>query len=423
VRNLTRYGRNFNDRVVTPPRAASASNGGADPFFDPTVPQMRRTDTKYQERDDKSFTNQTDLTTRFETGAIRHAFVAGLELSHDNQPSYALTDAFTNGRPPVTDLFHPDPYQSYTPALVRTGAATEGRANSQAVYAFDTLKMGKVQADLSVRGDHVHVDYANTATTGVTTSFSRTDKALSGRAGVVYKPVERGSLYAAYSTSFTPSFDGSFGLTLAATGGNSQALPPERSRNVEVGTKWDVRNGLFASIAVFRTDKTNAKTTDASGATVLAGNQHVQGAELGLSGNLTRAWQVFGGLSVMQGKIDDSGNAAEVDKQLSYVPKSSFNIWSTYQIARVTVGGGAQYTDGYYFNNTNAITTANAQAIRDLTRYWLYSAVATCELNKHVSVQVNGLNLSNARYVDRGYSGHFIPGPGRAVIFSPIVTF
>ncbi|HVW04368.1 MAG TPA: TonB-dependent siderophore receptor [Vicinamibacterales bacterium] len=423
VRNLTRYGRNYLDRIVTPPRAASASNGGADPFFDPTVPQMRRTDTKYQERDDKSFTNQTDLTTRFETGAIRHAFVAGLELSHDNQPSYALTDAFTNGRPPVTDLFHPDPYQAYTPALVRTGAATEGHANSQAVYAFDTLKMGKVQADLSVRGDHVHVDYANTATTGVTTSFSRTDKALSGRAGVVYKPVERGSLYAAYSTSFTPSFDGSFGLTLAATGGNSQALPPERSRNVEVGTKWDVRNGLFASIAVFRTDKTNAKTTDASGATVLAGNQHVQGAELGLSGNLTRAWQVFGGLSVMQSKIDDSGNAAEVDKQLSYVPKSSFNIWSTYQIARVTVGGGAQYTDGYYFNNTNAITTANAQAIRDLTRYWLYSAVATCELNKHVSVQVNGLNLSNARYVDRGYSGHFIPGPGRAVIFSPIVTF
>jgi catecholate siderophore receptor len=423
VRNLTRYGRNFNDRVVTPPRAASAGNGGADPFFDPTVPQMRRTDTKYQERNDKSFTNQTDLTTRFETGAIRHAFVAGLELSHDNQPSYALTDAFTNGRPPVTDLFHPDPYQSYTPALVRTGAATEGRANSQAVYAFDTLKMGKVQADLSVRGDHVQVDYANTATTGVTTNFSRTDKALSGRAGVVYKPVERGSLYAAYSTSFTPSFDGSFGLTLAATGGNSQALPPERSRNVEVGTKWDVRNGLFASLAVFRTDKTNAKTTDASGATVLAGNQHVQGAELGLSGNLTRAWQVFGGLSVMQGKIDDSGVSAEVDKQLSYVPKSSFNIWSTYRIARVTVGGGAQYTDGYYFNNTNAITTANAQAIRDLTRYWLYSAVATCELNKHVSVQVNGLNLSNARYVDRGYSGHFIPGPGRAVIFSPIVTF
>jgi catecholate siderophore receptor len=105
------------------------------------------------------------------------------------------------------------------------------------------------------------------------------------------------------------------------------------------------------------------------------------------------------------------------------VPKSSFNIWSTYRIADVTFGGGAQYTDGYYFSNTNALTSANAQAIRDLTSYWLYSAVATCELNKHVSVQINGLNLSNARYVDRGYSGHFIPGAGRAVIVSPVLTF
>ncbi|MES1147053.1 MAG: TonB-dependent receptor, partial [Solimonas sp.] len=297
VRNLTRYGRNYLDRVVTPPRAASAANGGADPFFDPTVPQIRRTDTKYQERNDKSFTNQTDLTLRFGTGAIQHAFVAGLELSHDVQPSYALTDAFSNGRPPVTSLFDPDPGQPYSAALVRTGASTDGRSNSGAVYAFDTLKMGKVQADLSGRWDHVHVDYTNVATTGVTTDFSRTDQAASGRAGIVYKPVERGSIYAAYSTSFTPSFDGSFGLTLSATGANSAALPPERSRNVEVGTKWDVRRDLFASIAVFRTDKVNAKTTDASGATVLAGNQHVQGAEIGLSGNLTRDWKVVSGLS------------------------------------------------------------------------------------------------------------------------------
>jgi hypothetical protein len=31
---------------------------------------------------------------------------------------------------------------------------------------------------------------------------------------------------------------------------------------------------------------------------------------------------------------------------------------------RLTLGGGAQFTDGYFFNNTNALTTANAAAIR-----------------------------------------------------------
>ena len=109
LRNLTRYGRNYLDRVVTPPRAASAANGGADPGYDPTVAQIRRTDTKYQYRDDRTINNQTDLTADFATGSVRHSAVTGLELAHDRQPSYAATDLFTNGRPPVTDLFHPDP--------------------------------------------------------------------------------------------------------------------------------------------------------------------------------------------------------------------------------------------------------------------------------------------------------------------------
>ena len=34
LRNLTRFGRNYLDRVVTPPRAASAATGGTDPGYD-----------------------------------------------------------------------------------------------------------------------------------------------------------------------------------------------------------------------------------------------------------------------------------------------------------------------------------------------------------------------------------------------------
>lgn len=431
LRNLTRFGRNYLDRVVTPPRAASAANGAADPGYDPTVPQIRRTDTKYQYRDDKTVTNQTDLTSAFKTGSVQHSVVAGIELAHDLQPSYAATDLFTNGRPPVTDLFHPDPTQAYAPAIARTGASSEAHATSAAMYAFDTVKLSdKVQADAGLRWDHVDVRYntvaASTATgPGAETDFGRVDKALSGRVGLVYKPVQRGSIYGAYSTSFNPSFDGAFGLTLGATGVNSAALPPERSRNLEVGTKWDLTGTLFATVAAFRMEKINAKTTDATtGATVLAGNQRVNGVEFGLSGNLTSRWNVFTGLSLMHGTIEDSLVAAEVDKQLSYVPEKSFNVWSSYHFpANLTVGAGAQYTGGYYFSNTNALTTANAEAIQRLTRYWLFNLMASQRLNQHVDLQVNVTNLSNTRYVDRGYSGHFIPGAGRSLVVGPAIKF
>src|SRR6185503_13484730 len=97
LRNLTRYGKNNLDRVVTSPRAATTANSAADPGFNPAVPQIRRTDTKYQYRDDKTLTNQTDLTANFETGAIGHSADIGLEVARDRQLSDAFTDPFTNG--------------------------------------------------------------------------------------------------------------------------------------------------------------------------------------------------------------------------------------------------------------------------------------------------------------------------------------
>lgn len=191
-----------------------------------------------------------------------------------------------------------------------------------------------------------------------------------------------------------------------------------------MGTKWDLRTNLFVTAALFQTEKTNAKTTDASGATVLAGDQQVKGVALGVSGNMTSRWGVFSGLSLMNGEVKESGVAAEVGRRLSYVPKTSFNAWTTYRLpAGLTLGGGAQFTDGYFFNNTNALTTENAAAIQRLTRYWLFNAVAIFEVNSHLNLQVNGTNLANEHYVDRGYTGHFIPGAGRAALISPVFTF
>ena len=78
---------------------------------------------------------------------------------------------------------------------------------------------------------------------------------------MVFKPKAEGSIYAAFSTSFAPGYDGAHGLSLAATGVNSQALPPERSRNIEFGTKWELNPELLLTAAVFDMRKTNAKTT------------------------------------------------------------------------------------------------------------------------------------------------------------------
>lgn len=444
LRNLTRYGKNYRNAIITPPRPVTtvAGQGSADPGYDPTVAQIRRTDTKYQNRNDQLTTNQTDLLTSFRTGHLVHNADIGIEVLRDHQPTYAVVDRFTNGRPPVADLFNPGSGDvPYRPALERSGAASDALLTSSAYYVFDTVKFSeRWQADLGIRYDRVKIDFDSTAVSGVVTNFGRVDKAVTGRAGIVFKPVQEGSVYGVFSTSFTPSYDGAHGLTVAApgttgtSGAFSIALPPEQAENMEGGVKWDLPHGGQVTAAVFRTVKTNARTVDSSGVTRMLGNQRVQGVEFGVNGNLTPRWGAFAGLALMDGKVVQSLSTLDVGQRLGYVPKVSMNVWTTYRLPmNLTLGGGVNYSDGHYFNNTggfdyvsnafNPKYVANAAAIQALTKYTIVNAMVIYPVNRHIELQLNVTNLGNTRYSDRAYDRHMLPGPTRQILFSPVITW
>jgi catecholate siderophore receptor len=439
LRNLTRYGSNYRDAVSTPPRpvTTAANQGSTDPGYNPNAFQLRRTDTKYQHRTDKVTTNQTDLSSEFRTGRLAHSTDLGLEFAADRQPTYAFTDLFTNGRPPVIDLLNPDPFVSYTPAYAKTGATSNAEADSVAVYLFDTVKFTEHwQADLGIRYDRVKIDYETMSAAGVVANFGRTDKATTGRAGLVYKPVEDGSIYAAFSTSFAPVYDSTHGLTLAATGATNQALGPEKSRNFEVGSKWDIHDVVHVTAAYFNLEKTDAKTTDLAGAVTLLGSQVVNGVEFTVAGTLLPRWTTYGGVSFMHGEVKDSAQPSEVGVVLPYVPKAMLNLWSTYELPmRLLVGVGANYSNGNFFNQTGTFNfvaggtvpqpkyAANAAAIQALTKYLVFSAMASYPVNRRLTLQLNVNNIGNEKYADRGYDRHFMPGPARQVLFSPVISF
>jgi catecholate siderophore receptor len=439
LRNLTRYGNNYRDAVSTPPRpvTTAANQGTTDPGYDPTAFQMRRTDTKYQHRTDRVTTNQTDLTSQFNTGRVSHSADIGLEVAADRQPTYAFADTFGNGRPPVIDLLHPDPFVVYTPTYAKTGATSNADANSAAIYVFDTVHFNEhFQADLGVRYDHVKIDYETVSATGVVANFGRTDKATTGRAGLVYKPVEKGSIYTAFSTSFAPVYDSTHGLALAATGATGQALGPEKSRNFEIGTKWDLAEGLHVTAAYFNLEKTDAKTTDLAGAVSLLGDQEINGVEFTAAGTILPRWNAYGGLSLMHGEVKKSATLSEEGVILPYVPKAMLNLWTTYELPmRLTVGGGVNYSDGNFFNQTGTFNfvaggtvsqpkyATNAAAIQALTKYLVFNAMASYPVNPHLTLQVNLNNIGDEKYADRGYDRHFMPGPARQILFSPVISF
>lgn len=401
LRNTTRYGRTDRDSIITAPRFLS--NASTD---------IRRNDWKSRDQEDSILANHTNLSASLETGAVSHEIAAGLEVSREEQTN--RTRVATGPNSPSTNLYRPNPHDPYTEAIARNGAYTDVTADSLGIYVFDTLTLSpQWQATAGARWDEFEVDYAAVAADGTPTPYRRTDDKVSWKAGLVYKPVESGSIYAGYGTSFNPSAEG---LALTAA---TALLEPETSRTVELGTKWDLADrGLSLSAALFRTEKTNARTAGINPgdpATVLEGEQRVEGVELGVSGRITPRWNAFGGYAYMTSDIRRSNTTGEAGNDLTLTPEHSFTLWTSYDLSRsLTVGGGAQYMDAVYRNATNTA---------EVPSYWLFQAMASYQVNESLSLRLNVTNLADRDYVDRVGGGHFIPGPGRQAILTASFQF
>lgn len=416
LRNILRYGQTSRDSIVTAPRFQDIDPGTPGNQYGTVI---RRSDWKSRDQTDDILANQTDLTFDFATGQIDHTLVTGVEFARETSENYNR-ESTTGIDSPPTDLFNPNPHDPYTEAIRRDGAKVETVANSVAISAFDTVKLNdQWQLSGGLRWDHFDVDYKSVPATGATNPvvrLSRTDEMFSWRAGVVYKPLPNGSIYAAYGTSFNPSAEG---LTLSDSDRSAAnfKVDPEESQTFEIGTKWDFfEQRLALTGAIFRTLKTNARTVDpADNVLVLDGEQRVDGLELGAAGKITDDWQVYGGYTLLLSEVTKSKNPAEKDKELSNTPKHSFSLWTTYDLPwNLQVGGGAVFVDSRFSNNSNQ---------REAPSYVLFDAMAAYDINEHVTLRLNVYNLADEEYIDRVGGGHFIPGAGRSAMLTASFKF
>ena len=418
LRNITRFGRTDRDSVYTSPRFRNAN----------TSTDINR---QFQSRDqaDTIFANHTDLTTKFDTWRLDHTVVTSLEYAHESSDNHPRA-VFTNGVPilggaaataPFADLFNPNPNAQRFGPIRRTGVNSFD-SDSVAVSLFDTIKFDEHwQLQGGVRWDHFDAKYASW-TNGVRhmDPLERTDDEVTWRAGLVYKPVQAGSIYAAYGTSFNPAGEG---LTFASgpTAANNFKTDPETSRTFEVGTKWDLfENRLGLSFAVYRTEKDNGRTedpADPNDTIVLDGEQRVDGLEIGVAGRITEQWQVFGGYALNISEVTESRNPDEEGNELMNVPENTFTLWTTYDLPwNLQIGGGAQYVDSRFSSTLGA-------SRREAPSYVTFDAMAAWNVNKNFTLRLNVYNLADEEYIDRVGGGHFIPGAGRSATLTASLRF
>ena len=439
LRNVTRYGKTSNDFVWTQP---DDSKGNVALYG--TV--WRRANTRVT--DTETLANNTSLTGKLSTAGIKHSYNVGVEFSRETteRSSYLFTPGTNN---PLTGTFtcptsgaatlyncapvnNPNPNDPWVYTRSVSPAATDVRTNTRAVYAFDTVEFNpQWLLNVGVRWDEFRTSlYTAPATATANATRARIDTSFDTyQAGLVYKPSANGSIYLSYATSATPpgndAGDGLDGLTVAV-----QNLQPQESKNFELGTKWEVMRGrLSLNAAVFQSKMDNARVTAPDGSSQNVGKKELKGVEVGFSGKLSNAWQVFGGYTWLDAILEDNGYANVGSRNepvlvlspyngnvFPTTPEHSASLWTSYAFSKdFSAGIGMNYVGRVYANVNNT---------KFAPSYTRVDAMASYALNKSVSLQLNIQNLGDKLYYDRLSSPHYAGvGPGRSASLTANLKF
>lgn len=371
-------------------------------------------------------TLQSEYSDQLDWGGVRHEVLAGIEWSREDAKRNNNIPGATPR--PTTRVGTPD-----------DGAAIPDTRWPIAMAKFDTKNLSLYAQDVvsltplwklvgGVRFDRFRADYRDTA--GATKSIA--ENLWSPRLGVLYQPNDSSSYYASYGYSYNTSgetYSYSVNSSLASPG-NQRALntPPEKSRNVEIGGKFDLLDHrLFVGAALFYSEKYNERNTDPDSAAtqeLLSGKRHAAGLELNVAGRITPAWEAFVSYSwIPRSKIDRSNvalNAAGTGAQVEgdrpgLTPKHSGSVWMTYRLTpQLRVGTGVNFRSAQNPEGARHVRAPGFATV-DLMGEYLLSEVWSFKLNVK--------NAGDKRHADGLYRGFYIPGAPRTVQLSAKAVF
>jgi catecholate siderophore receptor len=437
LRNTSRYGKLHQFYVLTGVNTLQPANlASADPD-QWTVPRTRQS----KNQENTLLTNQTNITANLQTGSVGHAITGGIEFIDEEQytPTYL---AASLGTPiPPANLYHPDRNDAlpgYAP--VRDGRYVRGETQTAGVYLFDTVSFAeKWQVTGGFRVDHYETDLDSVifstqpplpVNTLIPQNFTVEDDLFSYKVGLLYKPVENGSIYLSHATSQLPPGGSNFTFSTNANNQNNPALDPTEGSNLELGAKWEFRDGALAVTgAIYDSSNKNEIAQDPADPNtfVQIGEREVQGIELGIVGKLTDSWEISAGVAKMDTEVK-RGLANQGGLPITWSPELTFTSWTTYHtLFGLSIGGGLRYVDSVIrpVSSNNVPPPPNQTNMRTAPDYWVLDLMASYVINDNLTLQLNGYNLTDELYVAtlNNSGARYMPGTPRSALLTVNFTF
>jgi iron complex outermembrane recepter protein len=263
----------------------------------------------------------------FATGALEHDLTVGTAGYDAHTYSVRVPATPASVRLGTANIAAPVLFPEPVGGPPDTDANFESSSNYQQGFNVgDTIRFNeRWSTRLGVSQDWFHTDNFNVAGTQIS---KYSESGLSPAGSIIFKPAARMSTYVTYASSLQ---SGDLAPGTAANAGSS--LPPYRSEQYELGYKASFAKLDFTA-AVFRIERPFATIDPADQTFKITGQQVNRGLELSSIGALTEGLTLYGGITFLDAKLEDTPVPSTNGKHYVGAAKVKGNALFEYRIPR-----------------------------------------------------------------------------------------
>ncbi|MEZ2334088.1 TonB-dependent siderophore receptor [Mucilaginibacter sp. RCC_168] len=327
------------------------------------------------------YTAQFNITGQFNTGAIKHNILVGVDADWYRNTNYTYVasvnkvssyldqnNVLQNAVYDKINILDPSKYTQRTDKpTMNPFYNVLTLTNRFGAYFNDLISLSeKVKVLAGLRWSYQYISpttvstYYNTSPALAQPAAGKEDKAFSPRVGIVYKPLTNTALFASYSNSFVVN---------TGTDVNNNPLDPSLLDQYEFGVKNDFLNGnLSVNVTAYRILNNNLAQTavfQADGVTpntntnikTLTGQTKSDGVELDIAGHPIKGLDILAGYSYTNARYTKTPTAVGSNiagQPLVNVPKHTANTSLFYTFYNGDLKGFKVGASVYYLGDRTA---------------------------------------------------------------------
>lgn len=359
-----------------------------------------------------SKSTEAGLRGRFSTGPVNHN-VAFSYTKLDQDQRLGFYTGYPGGN---SNIYSGDVFDTPSTSGIDNPLQRYQRTKLTSYALADTMSFlqDQVQLTLGVRRQQVAGQDYNFMN-GEPSGPYYDKRATTPFAGVVFKVRPDISLYASYVEGLSR---GDTAPTSAAISNPGESLSPYKSKQKEIGAKFNLNDDMLATISLFELTK---PSSGISGNTFgVFGEQRNRGIEATFAGEVTRGVRLLGGISYLDGDITKAVTPDLEGKQAIGVPDWQFNLgaeWDTPFVPGLTLTGRMIYTASTY------VDAANTLSVPSWTRFDAGARYETKISGKPVTFRLNVENLFDKDYWGTATAGYLFVGSPRTYTLSASIGF